>query len=373
MHRSTLLLLCALLLPASATAQPEPPAVGGWSAIDLTALPTLDAIIPRLVQKQVVYAGENHDDYATHLVQLELLKRLHAAHPDLALGVEYFQQPFQSVLDRFVAGEIDQNELLLQSEYFDRWSYDWRLYQPIFEYARAQRIPIIALNVASELHNQVAAGGIAALSEAERAGLPEIDRSDSAYREQLQTIFQQHPGAEQKSFDAFYEAQLLWDEGMAQRVAQWLTAHPTGHMLVLAGTGHLQFRAGIPNRVARRVALDDAVVLSGAVSEISSHTGDYLLLPPEVKLPPPGRLGIMMEQRAAGVFVAALDDPSPAKQAGIEQGDRLVTVAGRPITHMADVRTALWDRRPGEEIAVETERAPPSTAPSVTIYQVPLR
>jgi uncharacterized iron-regulated protein len=105
-------------------------------AIDLSALPSLDAIIPQLAQKQVVFVGEIHDRFGHHLAQLEIIKRLYRAYSDLAIGVEYFQRSSQPYLDAYIAGELDEKSFLKKTEYFERWSFDYRLYRPIFRYAR---------------------------------------------------------------------------------------------------------------------------------------------------------------------------------------------------------------------------------------------
>ena len=89
-------------------------------AVDLKALPTVDAVIPRLAQKQVVFVGEIHDQYGHHLAQLEIIRRLHAIHDDLVIGVEYFQVPFQQALDAYIAGRLTEKQLLKQTEYFER-------------------------------------------------------------------------------------------------------------------------------------------------------------------------------------------------------------------------------------------------------------
>src|SRR5580704_527703 len=106
------------------------------------------------------------------LDQLEIIKRLHERDPNLAIGVEYFQQPFQKQVDDYIEGRTPESEFLRATEYYQRWGYDYRLYAPIFRYARDQRIPVRALNVPTALTSAVAKVGIAGLSEQQRAYLP---------------------------------------------------------------------------------------------------------------------------------------------------------------------------------------------------------
>ena len=147
--------------------------------LDLKRLSALQEILPALADRRVVYVGETHDRYAHHLTQLEIIKAMHAVHPRLAIGMEMFQQPFQAYLDDYVAGRLSEREMLVATEYYRRWRYDYRLYALILRYARDNGLPVVALNVAGELVEQVRAHGIDGLDAADRARLPaEIERGN---------------------------------------------------------------------------------------------------------------------------------------------------------------------------------------------------
>ena len=45
---------------------------------------------------RVILVGESHTRWDHHLVQLEILKLLYQKSPKLAIGVEWFQQPYQT-------------------------------------------------------------------------------------------------------------------------------------------------------------------------------------------------------------------------------------------------------------------------------------
>ena len=113
-----------------------PTVVSGSDELDF------EALVEKLAEERVVMIGEVHDRYDHHLNQLELLCRLHERHPDLAIGLEYFQQPFQGPLDAYLDLRIDTPEMLAQTEYYDRWQFDYRLYGPILEFARRRGIPL---------------------------------------------------------------------------------------------------------------------------------------------------------------------------------------------------------------------------------------
>ena len=327
--------------------------------VDLQTLTRLEDVIPELASKRVVFVGENHDRLEHHLAQLAIIARLYARNPRLAIGMEFFQVPFQPYLDEYVAGRLDDRTLLKHTEYFDRWRFDYRLYQPILQFAQAHRIPVIALNVAQELVDKVSRSGLESLTPDERAQVPaRIDQADARYRERLRRVFEQHPGSEAKDFERFVEVQLLWDESMAEVAARYLGAHPTRSLVVLAGNGHVTFGLGIPRRLKRRLGVASAVIATGTENDgIEPGMADYLMLPAPQQLPPAGRLGALLEVSGHGVRIESLNKGSAAGAAGVQAGDRVVAVDGRPVDRVADIKIALWDKQRGDRVVLRVRRS----------------
>jgi uncharacterized iron-regulated protein len=228
-----------------------------WSedppAIDLSTLKTLSNIVEKLATKKIVYVGEEHDKVSHHQVQLEVLRALHRQTPKIAVGMEMFQRPFQRALDDYIAGVVDERTFLKRSEYFKRWSLDYHLYKPILDFAKERRLPVVALNVRREIVSKVGQGGLDSLSKEEKQEIPqELDFSNQEYRARLKEIFAAHRGSQEKNFDFFHQAQILWDEAMAESIDRFLKTHPEFRVMVMAGAGHLQYGSGIPKRSFRR-------------------------------------------------------------------------------------------------------------------------
>jgi hypothetical protein len=275
----------------------------------------------------------------------------------MAIGMEAFQQPFQRHLDDYVAGKLSEQELLRETEYYQRWGYDFRLYEPILRYAQEQRLPLIALNLPAELTRKVGRQGIDGLNDEERAEIPDqIDRSDSAYEIRLEEIFDQHPQRDDQSFDHFLEVQLLWDEGMAQRAADYLESHPEEPMVILAGSGHLAYGSGIPRRLLRRVPLTSAIVLNDWGGELGPEIADFVLFPQRRDLPAAGRIGALLDEDQAGLEIVSCTSASPCEKAGFKAGDRIVSIDGEPVTSMTDLKLLMWDKSPGDKITLEIVR-----------------
>ena len=352
----TRVLIAGLLMVSmgvSGATQEEVPTV-----IDLSSLMTMERLVEKVSDKRVIFVGETHDRYEHHLNQLAVIEAQHARHPVLAIGLEFFQQPFQPVLDDYVAGRIDEAEFIRRSEYFERWRYDYRLYRPIFSYAREHGIPLIALNIEKEITDQVREGGLESLDAEQQRRIPqEMDRDDESYRKRLEEIFQHHPKTESSDFEHFLDVQLLWDEGMAERAAAWLREHPDGHMVVLAGVGHLAYGTGIPNRLKRRIPLSSAVVINARPgTEVEQDIGDYLVMPKRIELPPTGKLGVYLDTDESPPKITGFSQDSGAEEAGVKEGDVLLKIDDKKIANYTDVRLLLMDRQVGEKITIEVKR-----------------
>jgi len=327
----------------------------------------LNAVIHQLSDKRAVFIGENHERYDNHLDQLEIIKHLHEAAPDRwVIGIEYIQRRFQPFLDAYIDNKLDEREFLKQTEYFERWGYDYRLYRPIFQYARDEHIPIVALNAERELTDAVDKVGLAGLPAADRARLPEhIENPDKNYRDRLHKIFEEHPGA--GNFDRFVEIQSIWDETMAETVANFLSAHPDKSMIVLAGDGHIAFGSSIPDRVKHRLPKVSIAVLAPAEKgEDASESADYMLSSPKVSLPAAGKMGVTMDT-GTGVRVKSVSPNSAAAKAGVQPGDRITAVDEQPVNSLTDFRLALLEKKPGDQVRVRFERGTEQMAVELTL------
>ena len=353
---------------------PESNLKAGPITIDPGNLQQLDELTGKLAENRAIFIGEVHDRLDHHQNQLRIIKSLYALNPDLAIGVEYFQQPFQSYLDDYIAGRIDEREMLRKTEYFKRWKLDYRLIQPIIAYAREKHIPLLALNVSDEIHNKVFKGGMKSLDSLELAQIPDdILPASAHYLQRLKSIYSSHPPS--NNFDTFVEGVLLWDEYMADNAAHYLKAHPRSRMVVLAGMVHVMYGDGIPERVNRRLGSDQSTVLING-SDFGKYPGvaDYQLLTENyMGLPATGKLGVSIIDGSGGVRISEFTADSAAQAAGLAVGDRIVVFDGVKVANISDLKSMMFDRRSGERVQVMVQRYPPADSPRELQFQVLLR
>ena len=235
-------------------------------------VPIQKQILQELVKAKVVYLGETHDRKEDHKAQLEILQALHQQNPKIAVAMEMFQRPFQDVLNQYLAGKITEAQLVEQSEYEKRWGFPWENYARLLGFAKTNQLPILALNTPTEVTRKVARSGLESLTTEERRYIPpfsEIQTDNAEYRKVAQAAYQQHNQAghgNSTSFERFFTAQVLWDETMAETIAQFIKANPGYQVVVLAGKAHIMYGYGIPSRVARRLGSGNLVQRSVLLS-----------------------------------------------------------------------------------------------------------
>lgn len=237
--------------------------------------------LSQLAQADVVYLGETHDNAQDHQIQLEIIQKLQQRNPKIVLAMEMFQRPYQGILDDYLAGKLNEQELLKQSEYNERWGFPWEYYAPIVQFAKKKQLPILALNTPTEVTRQVVRKGLESLTPKQRRFIPpisEIRTDDADYRQMMLDIFKQHQDEGHGSsadFERFFLAQVLWDETMAEKIAQFLQVHPDHQIIVLVGQGHIVYGYGIPNRVARQMQnkplIQRSVLLSPASDDVANN------------------------------------------------------------------------------------------------------
>jgi aminopeptidase N len=324
-------------------------------AVHVPDVKSLSQVIDNVRDKRIVYVGEEHSNYAHHAVQLEVIQGLLEKDKKIVIGMEMFQRPYQAVLDDYVNGAIDRKTFLKKTEYFARWRFDYELYKPIIDFARENRIPIIALNIEREILELVSKNGLDALPSDIKVNIPpDMDFSDDQYRERLKKVFSEHTSLKDRNFDFFFQSQILWDETMSQSADKYLSTHSDYRMIILAGSGHLLYGSGIPKRTFRRSGLSYAVILSDV--DLDKDVADYVIFPRYIEGTKPVRMMVLLNEEKGKVTITGFPDNSISKKAGLEEGDTILSLDDVPVTSIEDVKIFLVEKKKGDTICVEVLR-----------------
>jgi uncharacterized iron-regulated protein len=325
------------------------------SGVEIPRLIDLQDAIEKAAGKKIVYVGEQHDRFAHHRVEYEVIRALHEKGNKIAIGMEMFQRPYQKVLDDYISGAIDEREFLKKAKYFQEWGFDYTLYREILLYAKEYKIPVIALNIKRAIVSKVFKEGLYSLTQEERKEIPDdMDLSDMKYKARLKQFFEAHKGAASSNFDLFYQAQVLWDESMAHNLVAFMKKEPDCQVVVVAGMGHLAFGSGIPKRAYRLNGADYSSILNDA--DIEKNISDFVLFPQPIKAPETPKLGVILKEEKNIVAVEDLVPGGVAEKAGLRKGDVILAIDGSKIESADDVRIFLLYKNAGDTVVVRVRR-----------------
>src|ERR1041384_7481692 len=85
-----------------------------------------ESLVARIVSADVVFVGEEHDDPATHRMELALLEGIGRRRDSVVVALEMFERDVQPALDRYLAGAETEAELLSSSRPWKNYSGDYR-------------------------------------------------------------------------------------------------------------------------------------------------------------------------------------------------------------------------------------------------------
>lgn len=248
-------------------------ATGGESAWSRSGLRSFDALVRELAGADVVFLGEQHDDLATHRLQLELLQALDQARfSSVTLAMEQFERDVQAVLDDYLAGRIDEEQFLADSRPWPNYERDYR---PLVEYCRAGGLPVIAGNIPRPLASRIAKEGF----EAAWAGFTDEERTWTAHqtthpKDDYWGLFQMAMGGhgegamDEAMVESFYAAQCIKDDTMAESIQLQLVSRPYRQVIHTNGSFHSDYGLGTAARVRWR--LPEARVVVIAIRPVAS-------------------------------------------------------------------------------------------------------
>ena len=210
-------------------------------------------------KNDVVYVGETHDQPLDHAAQFEALKAMKIARGSkIAVGFEMLNQTLQPILDDYAAGKLTQEEFLDKVNWKKEWGFDFNMYKPLFDFIVEHKLRGLALNVPKKVVGKIARTGLDSLTPEEKAFLPEKVEitKHKKYNEYLKASFAGHgdsPMAKMFTLENYLASMAAWNEGMGNKVAEFLNVNPGWSVLVVAGNGHVVHNAAIPASVKSRV------------------------------------------------------------------------------------------------------------------------
>jgi uncharacterized iron-regulated protein len=203
---------------------------------------SIDDIIADMNENDVLFFGEDHNDSIGHYLEATLFKKLSIKYlQKTALSLEMFHTDVQPELDEYLAGLISEKNFIKEGR---AWG-NYKDYRPLVEYAKQNKLKVIAANAATRYSNAVTMGGLKVLEKFPKTSfiflppLP-VDTAQGRYYEKFtETLGGHNMGSMQ-----IYQTQNLWDATMAWSINKFVKANKGIKVLQLNGRFHSDEKLG---------------------------------------------------------------------------------------------------------------------------------
>jgi uncharacterized iron-regulated protein len=358
---------------------------------------SFDEMIDKFAKARVVLLGEEHTSMAQKLMHARILEALAERGVKLMLGMEFFVRDDNPSLASWTTGELDQEQLLDATGWYERGSYHFELYRPVMAVARKHEIPVVGLNVPREIARAINRGGIDGLSDEQRAEIGELNTGGSAQHRYLisryfgETVAMLPPAW----FNNMYTAQSMWDVVMARSILGALQDDVT--MVVIVGSGHVAYDLGIPRRIDEELASQGKEQLpvevlcpvtapapdpegepaghpmggmggSGpAPAQFVRSLADVVAVFTSAVEPFP-RLGLSLKENDEGIVISMVLPDTKAKHAGFSSGDQVVDINGIIPSSLSHLRRLLAVQEWGQRLDLRIDRGEESFDIALLLY-----
>ena len=249
-------------------------------------LTTVDKIATACATANVIFFGEEHNDSAGHYMEATIFKALYSQYGNkLALSMEMFETDCQLVVNEYLAGFISEERFIKEGR---AWS-NYKDYKPAVEFAKLNKLSVIAANPPRRYVNMVGRKGMQSLdslSTAAKKFLPKLpyDTATGAYRDKFMEFMK--GGSPGTSNARIFYSQSLWDAGMANSIYQYWRKHKEEKIFHMVGRFHCDEKLGTAAQLQNKSAKLKIINISSFSDssfanpdwEKFSQLGDYIIM-----------------------------------------------------------------------------------------------
>ncbi len=209
---------------------------------------SVEQIITALDDYEVVFLGENHDDATAHRLEAEIFQKAferYGKSRKVALSMEMFERDTQIIVDEYLKDLITEKKFLDDSRPWNNYQSDYR---PLVEFAKSNKLSVIAANAPRRYVNMVSRNGrdslnqLSPLAKTWLAPLPYAAPS-ADYAKKFNALMGSMK-SETAAPSKILEAQALWDATMAFSIADHLKKEKNALVVHVNGSFHTENRLG---------------------------------------------------------------------------------------------------------------------------------
>lgn len=247
---------------------------------------TIEQIAADCKNADVLFFGEEHDDSAGHYLEAAIFQSLYKLYGDkLALSMEMFETDCQLVLNEYLDGYISEDRFKKEAR---AWT-NYKDYRPAIEFAKQNKLDVIAANPPRRYVNMVSRKGMRSLDSLPKASkkfLPPLpyDTLSGRYYEKFKGFMS--GGSPGTNNPRIYYSQNLWDAGMSYSIYKYWKKNKDKKIFHLVGRFHCDEKLGtlaqLQNRKNSLKILNISCFSDSSFAnpdwEKFSSLGDYIIM-----------------------------------------------------------------------------------------------
>lgn len=250
----------------------------------------LDMLVERVLNVDVIYLSEKHDNPAHHAFQEKFIQMLieKGKHPLIAF--EFFSMnetpQILSFLDTAGIKHTPEQETFIEQHLRKRLGWDaqsdtwWNFYFRLLDLARKNKIKAAGIDLPDALTKRITRKGMDGLLAVEKQMLTPTGLDNPAYETYMKEIFRAvHCGMGHERMESrLYGAWVARNDKMAHSLASLAKMHD-GPVVVIIGNGHTSHRLGVVDRVNAIDAKISQVNIALTEIAVEPQPLDYYLEP----------------------------------------------------------------------------------------------
>ena len=257
----------------------------------------LEQIISALDHADALFLGEQHDDSVGHQLEFEILKAAfekYGKSRPVILSMEMFERDSQIVVDEYLQDLINESNFVQQSRAWNNYKTDYR---PLVEFAKANKLPVVAANAPRRYVNRVSRLGresLAVLSPEAKSWLAPLpyNQASPKYAAKFNALMSGMNDAGNHGVSKILDSQSLWDATMADSIAKTLKKNKNALVIHLNGGFHSENRLGTVEHLLKYNPKARVIVVTMKSAEnfpnfdktTDTDAGDFVILT-DPKLP----------------------------------------------------------------------------------------
>ncbi len=218
-------------------------------------------LLDRVVDSEVIYLGENHENAEHHQIQMDIIKDLIKAGKKPQLGFEFFSIEQTGYLMTYVRNkqhgmhklteETQELQLRKNLGWQERPDRDWQFYFGFLKLARSHQLTTFGADLPKGIVRNISRNGIKGLSPVEKSIVQSTGFKDDRYKKLMFGKFKAaHCGyAHQQRQERMYETWLARNDTMARSIVAMSAESSEQPIVLILGGGHTEHDMGVVERV----------------------------------------------------------------------------------------------------------------------------